>query len=78
MNAQPFARIMEYDEKAAARILGVAPRTLRAWRMKGLVGFHRTPTGRVRFTLDQLVDVQRSGRVNPKPSPPAGAGDAPQ
>lgn len=52
-----------YDEKSAARILRVAPRTLRAWRQAGKVGFHRTPGGRVRFTLDQLLAVQQAGAV---------------
>lgn len=53
-----------YDEKAAARILGVAPRTLRAWRKAGKISHHRTPGGRVRYTLDQLLAVQVGGRID--------------
>jgi len=53
-----------YDEKTAARILGVAPRTLRAWRVAGKVSHHRTPGGRVRYTMDQLIEVQRAARLN--------------
>jgi DNA-binding transcriptional MerR regulator len=56
-----------YDEKAAARIIGVSPRTLRAWRKDGKVSYHRTPGGRVRYTLDQMLDLQRGGMVAAKP-----------
>lgn len=53
-----------FDEKAAARILGVTPRTLRRWRQLGQIGYHRTPGGRIRYTMDQLIDAQRAARVN--------------
>lgn len=53
----------DYDEKAAARILGVTPKTLSRWRKAGLVGHYRTPTGRIRYRLDDLLAVQRQGRV---------------
>jgi DNA-binding transcriptional MerR regulator len=43
------------SEKEAARLWGVSPRTLRAWRKAGLIEWTRTPTGRVRYTLDQIV-----------------------
>jgi predicted site-specific integrase-resolvase len=52
-----------YNEKQAARIWGVAPRTVRAWRKDGLIECTRTPTGRVRFTLDQIL----AGQVRPRP-----------
>jgi predicted site-specific integrase-resolvase len=55
--------IFEYDEKTAARILGVAPRTLRAWRCEGKISYHRLPGGRIRYSMDQLVEFQRSCRV---------------
>lgn len=51
------------DEKSAARILAMAPRTLRRWRVKGKVPHHRTPGGRIRYTVDQLIEFQRSLRV---------------
>lgn len=54
----------DYDEKAAARILSVAPRTLRRWRIDGKVSYHRTPGGRVRYSTDQLLEVQLAGRVS--------------
>jgi DNA-binding transcriptional MerR regulator len=44
-----------YSEKQAARIWGYSPRTLRAWRKAELIEFTRTPTGRVRYTLDQIL-----------------------
>ncbi|WP_394648897.1 helix-turn-helix domain-containing protein [uncultured Sphingomonas sp.] len=53
-----------FDEKAAARILGIAPRTLRSWRKGGKVAHHVTPGGRVRYTMDQLLDLQRNARVD--------------
>ena len=53
-----------FDEKAAARIIGISPRTLRAWRKAGKVGHHLTPGGRIRYTMDQLLDLQRASRVN--------------
>lgn len=56
-------RVFDFDEKQAARILGIAPRTLRAWRVAGRIGHSRTPTGRVRYSTDQLLAVERVGRV---------------
>ena len=53
----------DYDEKAAARILAVSPKTLSRWRKAGMVSHYRTPTGRIRYTLDDLLRVQRAGRV---------------
>jgi predicted site-specific integrase-resolvase len=55
--------LFEYDEKMAASIVGVTPRTLRAWRKAGAIGYHRTPGGRVRYTMDQLIDFKRASRV---------------
>lgn len=48
-----------YSEKEAARIWGYSPRTLRAWRKLGLIQFTTSPTGRIRYTLDQIL----AGRV---------------
>lgn len=58
-----------YDEKAAARILGVAPRTLRAWRTDGKVAHYRTPGGRVRYSLDQLLALKCGGLVEAREIP---------
>ena len=44
---------------AAARELGVAPNTLRAWVDKGLVPAVRTPSGYRRFTSEQLEQIKR-------------------
>ena len=74
-----------FGEKAAARILDVHPRTLRRMRSRGLVAHYRTPTGRVRYKLEDLIEASRvervpaSGRECPHLSPNAQAtsrGDA--
>lgn len=52
-----------FDEKAAARIVGVHPRTLRRWREASHVAFYRTPTGRVRYQLADLVKLASHARV---------------
>ena len=51
------------DEKTAARILSVTPRTLRRWRLEGKISYHRLPGGRIRYSPDQLIDFKRSCRV---------------
>ena len=56
----------DYDEKAASRILGISPKTLGRWRKASLVSYYRTPTGRIRYTMDDLLRVQRSGFVAAK------------
>lgn len=53
----------DYDEKAAARILSVSPKTLSRWRKAGMVSHYRTPTGRIRYRLDDLLRVQRAGHI---------------
>jgi excisionase family DNA binding protein len=52
-----------FGEKAAARLLKVSPRTLRRWRLDGKVGFHRMPGGRIRYSLDQLLEFRLACRV---------------
>jgi len=52
-----------YDEKGAAFILEVSPRTLRNYRKMGAIEQYRTPTGRIRYTMEQLIEFQRSIRV---------------
>jgi predicted site-specific integrase-resolvase len=60
-----MADIFDYDEAQAARILGIALVTLRRWRRRGAIGYHRTPGGRIRYTLDQLSNFRAGCRVNP-------------
>lgn len=54
-----------YDEKAAARVVGVHPRTVRRWRDAGLLAFYRTPTGRIRYKLEDLIAATTIERVEP-------------
>lgn len=54
-----------YSEKEAARIWGVAPRTLRAWRSAKLIECTYTPTGRVRYSLEQILVGKLRGRQMP-------------
>lgn len=61
--------LFDYDERQAARILGVDPRTLRKWRGDGVIGFHRLPGGRIRYTADQLVAFKLATRVSPTAAP---------
>lgn len=58
-----------FDEKAAARILEVHPRTLRRWRQRGLVACSRTPTGRVRYRIEDLMQATRSERIDVRKCP---------
>lgn len=52
-----------FDEKAAARIVDIHPRTLRRWRERGRVAYFRTPTGRVRYRLPDLLSAAQSERI---------------
>jgi predicted site-specific integrase-resolvase len=56
-------QLFEFGEKAAARILNVAPRTLRAWRREQKIDHYKLPNGRIRYSMDQLLEFQRSTRV---------------
>ena len=55
--------VNDFDEKAAARILGISPKTLGRWRKAGMVSHYRTPTGRIRYTTDHLLSLQRAGHM---------------
>jgi excisionase family DNA binding protein len=57
--------LFDFDEKSAARVLGVTSRTLRTWRKAGQIGFHQLPGGRIRYSMDQLIEFQRACRVAP-------------
>lgn len=48
-----------YDEKAAARILTVHPRTLRRMRKQRKLEYYRTPSGRIRYRLDDLLKAAK-------------------
>jgi len=52
--------LYDYNEAQAARVLGIAERTLRDWRKKGYIGHHELPGGRIRYTVAQLMDFHRS------------------
>lgn len=52
--------LYDYNEAQAARVLGIAERTLRDWRKKGFIAHHALPGGRIRYTVAQLMDFQRS------------------
>lgn len=47
-----------FDEKAAARVLNVHPRTLRRWRDRGLIKYLLTPTGRIRYLYSELLNFR--------------------
>lgn len=52
-----------FDEKAAARIAEVHPRTLRRWRERGMIAWYRTPTGRIRYRIEDLLAAIEQERV---------------
>lgn len=56
-------------EPQAARVLGVADRTLRRWRQKGAIGFSLTPGGRIRYHFDDIHRLQMAMRVAPSLGP---------
>ena len=60
--AEPFELL---SEKAAARILQLHPDTLRRWRKAGRVRYCTTATGRVRYRLQDLVQVASPQWVEP-------------
>lgn len=49
-----------FDERGAAKLLDVGERTLRRWRGAGKVPFTRTPGGRIRYMLTQIVEIRAS------------------
>ena len=50
----------------AAKHLGISTRTLRRWVVRGILRPGRTPTGRYRFTRDELdrLMAEREGKVS--------------
>lgn len=54
-----------FTEPAAARVLGISPRTLRRWRARGAVGYSITPGRRIRYTLENLRNLERCMMVDP-------------
>ena len=55
----------QFSEPEAARILAVHQKTLAGWRRKGVIGFHKTPGGRIFYTADQLANCRSRMRVDP-------------
>lgn len=55
----------EFTEGQAARMLGVSAVTLRRWRGLGVIGHHRMPGGRIRYSLDQIANFRSRCRVDP-------------
>lgn len=62
-----MAEPSEYTGDQAARLLRIHPRTLANWRRAGHIGFHRTPGGRIFYTLDQIANCRARMRVDPPP-----------
>lgn len=54
----------DFTEDQAARILGVSGKTLSRWRRAGHIEHHRTPTGRIRYSVDQLAAFRERCRVH--------------
>jgi DNA-binding transcriptional MerR regulator len=54
----------DLSEPQAARILQLSQRTLQRYRSRGLIGFLRTPGGRIRYSVDQLTEFKTRCRVS--------------
>lgn len=46
-----------FTEPQIAHALGVDVRTVRRWRNAGKITFLRTPGGRVRYRIDDLIEM---------------------
>jgi excisionase family DNA binding protein len=46
-----------FTEPQVAAALKVDVRTLRRWRKAGKISYQRTPGGRVRYRLDDLIEL---------------------
>lgn len=55
-----------YSEAEAARIIGIGARTLRRWRRAGAVAHSITPGGRVRYSLEDIWQLQSAMHVRPQ------------
>jgi len=54
----------ELTVKQVAEMKGIKPKTVYEWKDKGLLPFHKTPTGRVRFYRRDVESLNAStGRV---------------
>ena len=56
--------------RQAARLLGVAPRTVSQWARLGLLDAHRTAGGHHRFRLSNVRRLARSLPTGGRPSAP--------
>lgn len=63
----------EYNEASAAAYLHISAKTLSRYRKMGRIGHHRSPGGRVSYTLEQLIDFQLSTRIAPSQTGAAAA-----
>ena len=62
MKVESTKNLFPYSEKAAARILECHPRTLKRYRVAGLIEFYELPGGRPRYSAQQLMEFVESRR----------------
>lgn len=62
--------IIDYSEAEAADRLGVSAKSLRGWRVKGLVPYSRLPGGRVGYSDGQVNEIIRQCRYQPESAEP--------
>jgi excisionase family DNA binding protein len=66
-----------YSEKAAARVLNIHFDTLRRWRKQGRIRHYRSPTGRISYRFDDLMQFATATPVEPTASPCPSASPGP-
>ena len=52
-----------FTEPQVAAALHVTPRTVRRWRMARRIPYERTPGGRIRYRLDDLIEITGRMRI---------------
>jgi DNA-binding transcriptional MerR regulator len=62
----------DLNEPQAAGLLGCSASTLRRYRRAGLIGYNRTPGGRVSYSMAQLAEFKVRCVVNAR----AASGDS--
>ena len=58
-----------YTEEQVAAMVRVTSRTLRRWRLAGKVSYERTPGGRIRYRLDDVIELTGRMRIEREPCP---------
>jgi len=53
-----------YTEVEAGTILGVTRKTLYNWRRNGLLPYKTTPTGGIRYALEDIQSVMKDVSIN--------------